>query len=53
MNLTIKFKDNKGGAVSQTCKDELHLTKLLLRYQRRGWKQVVYREIEIIETYPF
>jgi len=43
------------GSTSSTieCKDKDHYDRLVKRYEKRGYKQVTYKEEIKNETYPF
>ena len=48
------LKMQKGSCSSTIeCKNKLHYNRLVLRYERRGYKQVPYVEEVKLEDYPF
>jgi hypothetical protein len=53
MEHILTMTDKKGGITSIKCKDQTHFDKLLLRFKRKGFKQIENIKETITNSLPF
>ena len=51
--LILTMKEKQGGIVILNCKDQTHFDKLLLRFKRKGFKQIENIKETITNSLPF